>query len=85
MKVLLFGRRKRGWRGMVFGFKMEYRKLGLPLVAFDYVNRILREPRKRSSFLDLSWILEDNDDINKFAVDIGGKQYKRHRIYRKEL
>ena len=85
LKVLLFGRRKRGWRGIVFGFKAQYRKLGLPLLAFDYVNRTLREPRKRSSFLELGWNLEDNNDINQFGLDVGGKIYKRYRIYRKEL
>jgi len=85
LKVLLFGRRKRAWRGVVFGFKEQYRKLGLPLVAFDYVNRILREPRKRASFLELGWNLEDNRDINQFDADVGGKIYKRYRIFRKEL
>jgi hypothetical protein len=84
-KMLLFGRGKRGWRGTVFGFKPEFRKIGLPLVAFDYTNRILREPRKRSSFLELGWNLEDNRDINQFAADVGGKVYKRYRLWRKEL
>jgi hypothetical protein len=85
LKLVLFGRRKRGWRGTVFGFKEQYRKLGLPLVAFDYCNRIMREPRKRSSFLELGWNLEDNRDINQFGTDVGGKVYKRYRIFRKEL
>ncbi len=85
LKLLLFGRRKHGWRGTVFGFKEQYRKLGLPLVAFDYCNRVLRDPKKRSSFLELGWNLEDNRDINQFGFDVGGKVYKRYRLYRKEL
>ncbi|HVU89531.1 MAG TPA: hypothetical protein VHD36_19540 [Pirellulales bacterium] len=84
-KMLLFGRRRHGWRGTVFGFKEQYRKLGLPLVAFDYCNRVLRDPRKRSSFLELGWNLEDNKDINRFDTDVGGKIYKRYRIYRQDL
>ena len=85
LKLLLFGRRKHGWRGTVFGFKEEYRKIGLPLVAFDYCNRVLRDPRKRTSFLELGWNLEDNRDINQFDLDVGGRIYKRYRIFRKEL
>jgi hypothetical protein len=85
LKYLLFGRRKHGWRGTVFGFKEQYRKIGLPLVAFDYCNRVLRDPRKRTSFLELGWNLEDNRDINQFDLDVGGKIYKRYRIFRKEL
>ncbi len=85
LKFLLFGRRKHGWRGTVFGFKEQYRKIGLPLVAFDYCNRVLRDPKKRSSFLELGWNLEDNRDINQFDLDVGGKIYKRYRIFRKDL
>jgi hypothetical protein len=85
LKYALFGRRKHAWRGTVFGFKEQYRKLGLPLVAFDYCNRVLRDPRKRSAFLELGWNLEDNRDINQFDLDVGGKIYKRYRIYRKDL
>ncbi len=86
LKFLLFGRRKHGWHGAVFGFKEQYRKIGLPLVAFDYCNRVLRKtPKKRSSFLELGWNLEDNRDINQFDLDVGGKIPSAIRIFRKDL
>lgn len=84
-KVFWHRHDKHAFRGTVFGFKEQYRKLGLPLVAFDYTNRVLRDPRKRTSFLELGWNLEDNRDINQFDSDVGGQVYKRYRIYRKEL
>ncbi len=84
LNLLVFGRKISGWRGTVFGFKRRYQKLGLPLVAFDYINRTLRE-KKAATFLELGWNLEDNKDINQFDQEVGGHVYKKYRIYRKDL
>lgn len=84
LKLLIYGRKIVGWRGTVFGFKRQYQKLGLPLVAFDYINRMLRE-KKSAEFLELGWNLEDNKDINQFDAEVGGHVYKKYRIYRKDL
>lgn len=82
-KFIRYQREICGHRGVLFGFKQRYRRLGLPIVAFDYVNRVLRE--KDSQYLELGWNLEDNDEINQFDKEVGGRVYKRYRIFRKEL
>jgi hypothetical protein len=84
LKILLHKHEIKGIRGLVMGFKKSHQRLGLPLLAFDYLNRILRDGRKYE-YLESGWHLEDNDDINKFEIEAGGKIHKRYRIFRKSL
>lgn len=83
LKIALYKREIKGLRAMLFGVRKSYQKLGLPLVAFDYMNRTGRE--KKYHYLELGWNLEDNDSINQFDSEVGGKVLKRYRIYRKDL
>ena len=34
---------------------------------------------------ELSWTLEDNDMINRTIQAVGGRQYKRFRIYERSI
>ncbi len=79
IKIMFYKKLIRNVRGVLFGFKKQYRKLGLPLVAFDYLMRIQAE--KKFVDVELGWNLEDNDAINQFDTEIGGKVYKRYRIF----
>jgi hypothetical protein len=82
--TFLLNRRKcPGMRLILFGFRKKYQKLGLPLVPFRYMDRIGRE--KNYKYLELGWTLEDHDGINRLAVELGGRIYKKYRIYRKSL
>jgi hypothetical protein len=83
VKIALYRKEVNGLRGMLFGVRKCYQKLGLPLVAFDYMNRTGR--RKNYRYLELGWNLEDNSSINQFDREVGGKVLKRYRIYRKNL
>lgn len=83
LKALWYRKEITGIRGVMFGFLPEYQKIGLPLVAFDYVNEVLH--RKKYQYFELGWNLEDNDPINQFDREVGGKEYKKYRIYRKAL
>lgn len=83
MKLAMYRREITGLRGLLFGFRKRYQKIGLPLVAFDYVNRVGRE--KNYKYLELGWNLEDNASINQFDKEVGGRVYKRYRIYGKGL
>ena len=83
LKALWYRKEITGIRGVMFGFLPEYQKIGLPLVAFDYVKELLK--RKQYKTFELGWNLEDNDPINQFDREIGGKEYKKYRIYRKQL
>ncbi|MBI5568910.1 MAG: acyl-CoA N-acyltransferase [Desulfomonile tiedjei] len=82
-KILRFKSEVKAYRGLLFGFKKAYQKLGVSLVAFDYLNRKATE--RAYKFMELSWNLEDNDAINQYDREVGGRAYKRYRIYRKEI
>jgi hypothetical protein len=83
-KILLYKREIRGVRCALFGVKKKYQKLGIPLVVFDYMNRMGLQ-KKEYKYLELSWTLEDNAAINQFAEELGGRFYKRYRIFGKAL
>lgn len=67
----------------ILGVVKEHRNKGLELV-------LIRETLKRSlakGYLqgECSWILEDNDGINKSIALIGATLYKTYRLYQKSL
>jgi hypothetical protein len=35
--------------------------------------------------VEMSWILEDNTNMRHILESIGGKAYKRYRIYQKDI
>ncbi|MBI5247982.1 MAG: acyl-CoA N-acyltransferase [Desulfomonile tiedjei] len=82
LKILLHRKEIKGLRGLILGFKRSHQRLGLPLVAFDHINRVARG---KYEYLELGWNLEDNDDINKFEIQAGGRIHKKYRIFRKTL
>jgi hypothetical protein len=83
LKIQFYRRQIRGLRGVLFGFKERYRKLGVSLVSWDYANRTAREKGYRN--VEMGWNLEDNSAINQFDLALGGSINKRYRIYRKDL
>ncbi|MCD6595140.1 hypothetical protein J7L68_05625, partial [bacterium] len=72
-----------GVRAMVFGFKPQFRRTGLPILLYRETEQVAQKLGYK--WCELSWNLEDNDLINKFDSEIGGEVYKRYRIYKKEL
>ena len=87
LKYLLHKKEITGWRGLIFGIRRQYQQQGLPLVAFDYLFRLLMNNPKyeRYQYIELGWNLEDNDLINQWYLDGGAKVNKRFRLYRKDL
>jgi GNAT superfamily N-acetyltransferase len=81
---LLLGRRKiKGMRAAVFGLMPEYRHTGLSYLLYAELEK--RAIRRGYEWGELSWQLEDNDAINRFAASIGARLYKRYRIYERAL
>jgi hypothetical protein len=80
----LLGRKKiRSMRMLVFGILKEYRATGVSyLLAAEMVSQ---GKRKGYRWAELSWTLEDNDAVNKFAASLGGRIYKKYRIYEKKI
>jgi len=84
LKVLLYRREIRGMRLLMFGIKDKYRQLGIPLLAFHHIYEVVRR-KKKYRYLELSWTLEANEEINSLIEEAGGKAYKKYRIFRKSL
>lgn len=83
IKFLYYRRRITGARALVFGFRKEYRRLGLPVLLFHETERFMRS--KGYQWCELSWNLEDNRLINDFDRELGGGVYKRYRVFEARL
>jgi len=84
LKIPKYKKEIHGLRGFMFGVREEYRQLGFPIAAFDYMNRLLRQ-QNRYQYMELGWTLEDNDAINQFFREGGLEVYRKYRIFRKDL
>ena len=74
-RVLLMGVRK-AYQGTTLGAALAYRVIG------DTRQAVVDHGMKE---LELSWILEDNIGIRSIIEDCGGREYKRYRIFSKQL
>ncbi len=65
--------------------KFQNTRLG-PLLAFMLID-VEREKlhAKGAEDIELSWILENNAGMRNIIQSIGGREYKRYRVYEKEL
>ena len=73
-----------GLRGLLLGVKEQYHQMGLPLVVFDHLMRVLRS-KEQYQYLELGWNLEDNDAINRLYEEGGARPTKSYRVYRKDI
>jgi len=82
-KLLYYRNKIKGLRSLIMGVLNEYRSTGVPLLLFletaNAANKLGFE------WCETSWNLEDNHLINKFDEKIGGRLYKRYRIYEKQI
>jgi hypothetical protein len=70
-------------RLLLLGIDPAYRTYGLfPLLLVEMHRQLEGTPYKRVEF---SWVLEDNQDINRPAAEGGAERYKTYRIYQKPL
>lgn len=79
---LLFGKKKIKWaRILILGVLPEHQKKGLDSVMYY---QITKNAQARGILLgEGSWILDDNEMINKGMLQIGGTLYKTYRVYEK--
>ncbi len=65
--------------------KFQRTRLGTGL-AFLIIDAVRNELHKRGAHkLELSWILEGNAGMRSIIESIGGKVYKRYRVYERQL
>jgi len=83
IKALHYSRKIKDLRLLLLGIKKEYRNKGVDAILF----RVGFEGIKKGGYkrVEFSWILEDNIPIQRIVEMIGGKLYKRYRIYEKKL
>ena len=80
----LFGRKSiKSARVVALGILPEYRRIGLDVCM--YVRSYQTALRKGIHRAEASWILENNELMNRALLQMGGKVFRRHRIYEKTL
>jgi hypothetical protein len=74
-RILLMGVRK-AFQETALGAALAYRVIG------DIREAVIDHGMKE---LELSWILEDNLGVQSIIQNCGGREYKRYRIFSKQL
>jgi GNAT superfamily N-acetyltransferase len=83
VKMLLGKRRLRSGRIMALGVKPEHRTRGVYAL---FAHELFRRGRAYGAVgAEASWILEDNDALNRPLQSIGAKEYRRWRLYERPL
>ncbi len=82
-KILMNKNKIKTIRIVALGIMPEYRRTGLDMCM--YVRTYLTGLKKGIHRGEASWILEDNHNMNKALVQIGGRLYRKHRIYQMQI
>ena len=83
LKFLYYRRKITEVRLMILGVLPEYRGRGYDAVLYHAM--LMTAKKVGITGGELSWTLEDNDAINKGIEAMGGKIYKKYRVYKKDL
>jgi hypothetical protein len=70
-------------RTITLGIVRDFQHIGLGTIL--YTENIKRAQRRNLDGGEMSWILEDNEAMNRPIELLGSKLYKIYRIYQKEL
>ncbi|UXP32893.1 hypothetical protein N6H18_02845 [Reichenbachiella agarivorans] len=82
-KLLYYKRKINRVRVITLGIVEQYRKLGID--AYFYAKAFEEAKNKKMLFGEASWILENNEMMNRAITNINGKVYKKHRLYKKAI
>jgi len=82
-KLLMNQKKVKSVRIITLGVIEGYRKAGID--ACFYALNLEAAAKKGIEYGEASWILENNDLMNKALLNIGGKVYKKYRIYEKAV
>ena len=83
LKLLYYAPKIRTARLLTLGVKEKFRKHGID--ALLYHNSLKYALEKGYKWCEFSWILEDNVLTNRAAGTMGGKLYKKYRIYETKI
>lgn len=82
-KSLWYSRKIRDIRILTMGVKAEYRKKGIEILL--YLEAFRAALKKGYERAEMSWVLEDNVLMQRGCELMGGKLYKKYRIYEKKI
>lgn len=83
MKFLWYSRKINDIRVLTMGVKEEYRRKGIE--GLLYLESFKAAMRKGYERAEMSWVLEDNTLMQKGCELMGGKLYKKYRLYEKKI
>ncbi len=82
-KFLWYSRKIRDIRVLAMGVTEEYRKKGIE--GLLYLESFKAAVKKGYERAEMSWILDDNVLVQRGCALMGGKLYKKYRIYEKNI
>jgi GNAT superfamily N-acetyltransferase len=82
-KFLYYKRKIDRVRVVTLGILEDYRKLGID--AYFYMKAFEEAKNKKMLYGEASWILENNEMMNRAIKNINGAVYKKHRLYKKAI
>ncbi len=71
-------------RVITMGVKKEFRKLGLETILYHRCHENIKS-YKQYKDIEMSWILEDNLNMNKPLIRMGATPYRAYRIFEKDI
>ena len=80
IKLLYYKNKIDRVRIVTLGVVEEFRKLGID--GYFYMKAFEEAKNKKMEFGEASWILANNDAMNKAILNINGQVYKTHRLYK---
>ena len=83
LKFLWYSRKISDIRVLTMGVKEEFRRKGIE--GLLYLESFKAAMRKGYERAEMSWVLEDNELMKKGCELMGGKLYKKYRIYEKKI
>ena len=83
VKALYYSNKITDLRLLLFGIKAEYRNKGVDSLLFKEGFKGIKKGKYQR--VEFSWILEDNIPTIRIIETVGGKLYKKYRIYEKKI
>ncbi|MDH5768886.1 MAG: GNAT family N-acetyltransferase [Nitrospirota bacterium] len=82
-KALYYSKKIKDLRMMLLGIDEKYRNKGVDALLLSEGFKGVKKGKYRR--VEFSWILEDNIPVQRLIEMIGGRLYKKYRIYEKRL
>jgi len=83
IKILWYSRKIHTCRVVILGVLKEYRNRGIDAALYYQLFNV--GTSKGYDSAEMSWILEDNEPMNRALIAMGARKYKTWRLYEREL